>query len=205
MVVIRQFALINKVGTGNMGLLSLDAGDGSYRYAGANPNNYVCFGSNSEVCPEDNLYRIIGVFDNQVKLIKATPASSSLLGTDGDYSSGNDYYWNKGSYSTTWGESTLNTINLNINYLNNIGVSWRSKIDNHIWYVDYTIPMEFAIPKSIFAVDSFGMGIQSKVGLMYLSDYLYASPSENWLNVVYQSSDTINDNWMRFGLKRMDN
>ena len=49
--------------------LANGAGDNSYRYAGANPNNYVCFGSDATTCPEDNLYRIIGVFNNQVKLI----------------------------------------------------------------------------------------------------------------------------------------
>ena len=38
-----------------------EAGDNSYRYSGANPNNYVCFGTVEETCPNDNLYRIIGV------------------------------------------------------------------------------------------------------------------------------------------------
>lgn len=54
---------------------SLEAGDNSYRYSGANPNNYVCFGSDAEECPYDNLYRIIGTFDISgqyyTKLIKA--------------------------------------------------------------------------------------------------------------------------------------
>ena len=36
-----------------------EAEDNSYRYAGANPNNYVCFGSTASPCPTDNLYRII--------------------------------------------------------------------------------------------------------------------------------------------------
>ena len=73
--------------------LANGAGDNSYRYAGANPNNYVCFGSDTTTCSEDNLYRIIGVFDNQVKLIKATIAKSNLLGTDGAYNSDTSYQW----------------------------------------------------------------------------------------------------------------
>ena len=52
--------------------LTNGAGDNSYRYAGANPNNYVCFGSTTTPCPADNLYRIIGVFGDKVKLIKST-------------------------------------------------------------------------------------------------------------------------------------
>ncbi len=52
--------------------LTNSAADNSYRYSGANPNNYICFGSDAETCPSDNLYRIIGVFDDEVKLIKTT-------------------------------------------------------------------------------------------------------------------------------------
>ena len=63
----------------------LDAGDNSYRYTGANPNNYVCFGSTESTCPNEYLYRIIGVFDGQVKLIKADYTNSSMLGLDGGY------------------------------------------------------------------------------------------------------------------------
>ena len=73
--------------------LANGSGDNSYRYAGANPNNYVCFGSDATTCPEDNLYRIIGVFGNQVKLIKATITKSNLLGTDGAYYSDATYKW----------------------------------------------------------------------------------------------------------------
>ena len=68
-----------------------EAEDNSYRYSGANPNNYVCFGSNAATCPNDNLYRIIGVFDEDrdeeynVKLIKADYTTSVMLGTDGEY------------------------------------------------------------------------------------------------------------------------
>lgn len=73
--------------------LTNGAKDNSYRYAGASKsvNNYVCFGSTESPCPADNLYRIIGVFDGQVKLIKATKATSSLLGTDGGYVSDTTY------------------------------------------------------------------------------------------------------------------
>ena len=51
--------------------LSNSARDNSFRYSGLNPNNYVCFGTDTIPCPNDNLYQIIGVFDEQVKLIKS--------------------------------------------------------------------------------------------------------------------------------------
>ena len=64
-------------GIGSYTNANQDAGDKSYRYSGANPNNYVCFGSDSETCRDEYLYRIIGVFDKDsdgkynVKLIKS--------------------------------------------------------------------------------------------------------------------------------------
>ena len=142
--------------------LSNGAGDNSYRYAGANPNNFVCFGTNESPCPTDNLYRIIGVFGENyhgvtgkqlVKLIKYDFATSALLGTDGDYK-GSDtpdstkykgsltsidtYYWNykaTGRATNTWSTSLLNKTNLNTNFINNIGTTWANKIATVIWKV----------------------------------------------------------------------
>ena len=131
------------------------AGDSSYRYSGANPNNYVCFGSNESTCPTDNLYRIIGVFGNQVKLIKYDYGTTDELGTDGDYYQtykewGMDstykgtygdgerigvYYWNKSTQKNTWSESLLNKTNLNTNFINNIGEEWANKIATTTWKV----------------------------------------------------------------------
>ena len=141
--------------------LTNGAGDNSYRYAGASDavNNYVCFGSTTTPCPTDNLYRIIGVFGDKVKLIKADYATSALLGTDGDYKEkysysfssykGNNlanvaaYAWNyknntsinSGYGSNTWSTSLLNKTNLNKNFITNIGADWAAKIDTTTWKV----------------------------------------------------------------------
>ena len=90
------------------------------------------------------------LFGDEVKLIKSDYATSALLGTNGDYSGdtykdntdyykGNldvfdAYYWN-GNNQNTWSESLLNKINLNTNYLNNIGNDWNNKIANHTWQI----------------------------------------------------------------------
>ena len=138
--------------------LANGAGDNSYRYSGANPNNYVCFGTNTTPCPTDNLYRIIGVFGDKVKLIKYDYANSNLLGTDGDYNSSatpnadyykgslttvNTYSWNyknntsinSGNGSNTWSTSLLNKTNLNTNFITNIGTEWANKIATTTWKV----------------------------------------------------------------------
>ena len=146
--------------------LTNGAGDNSYRYAGASDqvNNYVCFGSTQSPCPADNLYRIIGVFGDKVKLIKSDYATSALLGEDGDYKQayiatdngssnykGNKsnlaniagYTWNyknnttinDGSGSNTWSTSLLNKTNLNKNFIINIEAEWATKIDMTTWKV----------------------------------------------------------------------
>ncbi len=113
--------------------LTNSAEDGSYRYAGASAsvNNYVCFGSDEEACPTDNLYRIIGVFGDQVKLIKSTAASSTLLGTDGAYDSNDSYYWS--TLSSCPSSSTTGYISDNSN-----GITFLSNKKNIL-----AIPMEF--------------------------------------------------------------
>ena len=141
-----------------------EAGDNSYRYSGANPNNYVCFGSTESPCPEENLYRIIGAFDDdkdgnyQIKLIKADYVTSAMLGTDGrDYdgtysdltsnykgsmelSSIAAYRWNYdtdvSAYgSNNWVTSEFNTINLNTNYWNYLGSTWQNLIAETTWHL----------------------------------------------------------------------
>ena len=93
--------------------LTNGAGDNSYRYAGANPNNFVCFGSDTSPCPTDNLYRIIGVFGENyhgvtgkqlVKLIKYDYMTTDELGTDGDYSQTYKEWGMDSTYKGTYGD-----------------------------------------------------------------------------------------------------
>ena len=201
-------------GTGTYG--TLEAGDNSYRYSGANPNNYVCFGSDEETCPEDNLYRIIGVFDGQVKLIKADFANSDLLGTDGDYNSTtysasdyenykgskekiNRYYWNysNGDSSTnTWSASRLNTVNLNTNYLNALGSEWSEKIATTEWQVGggsyYYLQLSAVQTAYNYEVgaNKANTTYNAKIGLMYVSDYGYAASPTYWTYKGYDTATT---------------
>ena len=151
-------------GVGSYTNADQEAGDNSYRYSGANPNNYVCFGSDAATCPDEYLYRIIGVFDENsdgeynVKLIKADYTTSAMLGTDGrdyygSYDGDTSYYkgsmdtstiatyrWNydtsvSSTGSNDWATSELNKNNLNINYLNYFGSPWGSMIEDSTWYL----------------------------------------------------------------------
>ena len=109
-------------GLGNYENADQEADDYSYRYSGEDPNNYVCFGSDVTPCPNDNLYRIIGIFGDQVKLIKST----SIGG----------YAWDSGN-SNTWDASTKPDIytTLNVTYYNTLESEWQNKIANVTWEV----------------------------------------------------------------------
>ena len=206
--------------------LANGAGDNSYRYAGANPNNFVCFGSDASTCPTDNLYRIIGVIDGKVKLIKYDYATSALLGTDGSYGSSSQidsdyrgnlttldaYSWNK-TESNSWSTAKLNTENLNKNFINNIGSTWADKIAITRWKVGgntfaniafNAVPSkayqsEILNPESLVTYDA-------KIGLLYVSDYYYGASPSSWTLVGYNRDATkdyqaaISTNWIYMGL-----
>ena len=190
-------------------------------------NNFVCFGSTETTCPTDNLYRIIGVFEDKVKLIKYDYATSTLLGTDGDYS-GSDtpdtnyykgslssidtYYWNNVTKKNTWSESNLNKINLNTNFINSIGNTWANKIATTTWKVGGNTYENIArsVPTVAYqneiVAPAENTTYEAKIGLMYASDYGFAASPSAWTTTLYNydgndanetSIKTIN--WMYMG------
>ena len=190
--------------------LTNGAGDNSYRYSGADPNNYVCFGTNTTPCPTDNLYRMIGVFGDQVKLVKYDYANSNLLGTNGDYSGTgtylksnystykgslttiNRYYWNDSTSTNTWSESLLNKTNLNTNFITNIGTEWANKIATTTWKVGgntdaniYSKTPSVAYQNEVVNPVTTNTTdntteYTAKIGLMYVSDYGFAADPSAW-------------------------
>ena len=192
-----------------------------------NVKNFVCFGTDASPCPTENLYRIIGVFNNQVKLVKWDYAKSSLLGTDGDFSqeysyyfsgeqgespsSNSMYYWNNAG-TNTWSESNLNKINLNTNFVNNIGTTWAEKIATTTWKAGggTSANIQTSIPKTAYqyevGANASTTTVDAKIGLMYASDYYYSASPSAWTLVGYNSSDAAKDyrfskgeNWLYGG------
>ena len=192
-----------------------------------NVKNFMCFGSDATTCPTGNLYRIIGVFNNQVKLIKWDYAKSSLLGTDGDYSkevsyywsgeqgespsSNAEYYWNKDTGKNTWSESNLNKTNLNTNFIKNIGTTWAEKIATTTWKVGGGSGSNIltSVPKTAYQYEvgssASSTTYEAKIGLIYVSDYYYAASPSAWTLVGYNSDYTKSyasargDNWLYGG------
>ena len=173
--------------------LATGAQDNSYRYSGANPNNFVCFGATGADCQnEENQYRIIGVFNNQVKLIKATSYGS--------------YVWEQ-DYSTqgnTWDASTKPDIytTLNTTYYNTLSSEWQNLIAETTWQVGGMDYITTNTVKQYYDVEvgtgQSGYEETMKIGLMYVSDYGYGASPEKWTTALYEENYGT-DNWLYLG------
>ena len=191
-----------------------------YSPASEGIKNFVCFGSTETPCPTDNLYRIIGVIDGKVKLIKYDYATSTLLGTNGDYdvtdppkstyykgslTSIDSYYWNNVTSKNTWSESNLNKINLNTNYINNIGSEWANKIAVTTWkvggntYENITRSVLSVVYQNEIVAPAENTTYDAKIGLMYASDYGYAASPSAWSTTLKNFNNVTSNNWMYMG------
>ena len=168
--------------------LANGAGDNSYRFAGASDqvNNYVCFGSNVTPCPTDNLYRIIGVFGDKVKLIKSTSVG--------------DKGWN-GTEDNTWSSSSLNTY-LNDEFLNTFDETIKGKIDTTTWKVGGFSSSERPAKAVYLNEIKSSPSENKKIGLMYASDYGFAAAQSAWTTNLYDyEGEAIKSaNWMYIGV-----
>ena len=177
--------------------LTNGAGDNSYRYAGASDsvNNYICLGSDAAPCPDANLFRIIGVFGDKAKVIRAESVG--------------DKEWNT-SESNTWSSSSLNAY-LNGEYLTSLG-TLADKIATTTWKAGGGIWSNIvtSVPKTAYQNEvgssASSTTVDKKIGLMYVSDYYYSASPSAWTLVGYNSSDATKDyraaktiNWLYLG------
>ena len=176
--------------------LANGAGDNSYRYAGSSDsvNNYICLGSDATTCPDANLFRIIGVFGDQTKVIRAKSVGSQ--------------YWDINS-SNTWSTSSLNTY-LNGEYLTSLG-TLAQKIATTTWKVggETYANIVTSVPATAYQYEvgsSASTTVDKKIGLMYVSDYYYSASPSAWTLVGFNSSDETKDyraakttNWLLLG------
>ena len=211
-----------------------------YRYIGVEVNNYVSF--------NNDLYRIIGVFDENshgvtgqylVKLIMASPLSGNSWGayntsnTSGTYSNYkndwtgksktskanlnvllNEYFYNKTSTSSTYGDCANWTYYDDNNgdktkdcsdiITYGIDSSLRGYIESATWYLygsgtsqskqNWYLCERGGNSCTPSGPNQGDASVTSKMGLMYLSDYLYASG-------YYSSSDTTTQGTSYYGNK----
>ena len=162
--------------------LTNGAGDNSYRYAGASDsvNNYICLGSDATTCPDANLFRIIGVFGDKTKVIRAKPVGYQKWDTNN---------------SSTWSSSSLNTY-LNGTYLTSLG-TLKNKIAITTWKIGGgRTTYLLGVPKTAYQYEVGSSApdatYDAKIGLMYVSDYYYSASPSAW-TLVGSDSDATKD------------
>lgn len=131
--------------------------DNSYRFTGANPNNYIKFSES------DKTYRMIGIIDGKIKVI--------------------DTSYKEIEYNDTLNNSYENSTikeSLNNEYLITLNENIRNLLDESNWYIN-------SIVRNYSNVDELtdeeisdkknGKYVTDKIGLPYISDYIYAYDS----------------------------
>lgn len=199
----------------------LDKAESDGYLTGDNVKNFVCFGTNKSPCPEENLYRIIGVFGSDVKLIKWTSATNDMIGEK--YKNDTQYaYWYysglRNPYQidffkwnlledNNWENSDTNTEGLNINYLNYLGSYWSQKIKVSEWQIGGNTLTNLQQTASKVYQNEIVSPVENKitkakVGLVYVSDYGFAGIPKGWTRRVdnYNSRNVRYDNWLADGV-----
>lgn len=142
-----------------------------HRYVGEDPKNYICFGTDSKKSCLQNkdkyLYRVIGIFDGSVKLIK--------------YSDTEKLSW----ASSSWETSNIYKSISKDSFYNDINAAWQEKIRE--WdYRNLKINSLDTTASAIYNQEISASVTKANVGLMYLSDY--------YLSTAATSTNCISDN-----------
>ena len=173
--------------------------DNNLRYIGKNPNNYVKF--------NNELWRIVGSFANisngttSSKRIKLVKNGYAYTGTAFDSNNSNDY-------STSTLKATLNGT-----YYNGLTTDAKNMIDNAVWNTGGFAPTWnastgsnaanfYAAERSSTVYSGHATTWTGKIGLMYPSDYLYATSglsSVSRTTCLSTSAYSSNSNWCASG------
>ena len=136
---------------------------GDIRYYGANPNNYVSF--------NNELWRIIGVIDGKIKIIRNESIGSKQ--------------WNS-TQNNNWNNTSLKSY-LNGEYYNGIDVTYKNMISEETYYLGgptssnrtFTASGYYNAERDSSQVYSGNPASTTQyIGLMYPSDYGYAAGSD---------------------------
>ncbi len=193
------------------------------RYEGADPNNYICLDNKtSGACSSSSLlFRIIGLFDEDTstdgtsssgtkKLLKVID-TNNYGGTDGKkWNSAGTNNWSTASLKTELNETYLTTLlgTSNVNSMLSSGVA------NAKWHLGGASPSNYnTTAEGIYTQERdtsaiYGgnpSSIYAQVGLMYPSDYGYATVGGTTTNRAgcrakavnaYDTADCKNNDWL---------
>ena len=174
-----------------------------YRYYGPSPNNYICLDMNgASTCPDRSLYRIIGsIYEenagkNLIKVIKATPITDGTTSEfSWDYTSDNHFennwptsslmqllnsgaWWNNTSGSYYNNNTKATTVNFTNKGLTKTAQNMVNESIYYLggWYTNgITTTNMYGHERGKTTYSGHALSWTGKVGLMYPSDYGYAS------------------------------
>ena len=169
-----------------------------YRYIGANPNNYVKF--------NDELWRIIGVFDTDDGTGKIEKRLKIMR---------NEYSGSYAFNTSSWNSSAVSGI-LNNNYYNSLKDIAKEMMADAKWYLGgvggFTESSngltshfyKYERGTSVFNSNIYSTNWIGKIGLIYPSDYGYATSGGNSVNknncmlkeIYNWDSDCKNNDWL---------
>ena len=168
--------------------------ENGYRYEGTDPNNYICLDNKtSGTCSSSSLlFRIIGLFDEDTSTDGTNSSGAKkllkIIDTN-NYGGTSGKYWNS-SHTNNWSNASLKT-ELNETYLttllgtSNVNSKLSNAIANTKWHLggqsssNYkTLTAEGIYTQERNTSAIYGgnpSSIYAKIGLMYPSDYGYAT------------------------------
>ena len=162
------------------------------RYYGRNVNNYVTF--------NDELWRILGIIDGKVKIMRSS-GLPVVLSDNGVtlateicfYGCSNYFQWNTRG-NNNWNNSTLNGY-LNGSYYNNFKSNYKDMISNEIYYLGgpttanystLTGSQYYDIERSNQVYSGNPTTVNQNIGLLYASDIIY-SGGEKYIDMAVTS------------------
>ena len=162
-----------------------------YRYIGPDPDNYIQF--------NNELWRIIGIFDGQLKIVRNEATGPIAFNTAGN---------------NNWSTSSLQTY-LNGEYYNTIDSNDQSKIDTYTWKLggsssdtDATAQMFYERERGTYVTEGYPTEWEGKIALPYASDFGFATSGgestydrNGCLTIrlhVFNSDKCTNNSWLRY-------
>ena len=204
-----------------LGGTTTDLDGGNIRYYGASPNNYVYFNCTSYPSTGCEVWRIVGVFDGKLKLIR----NESIGNLSWDYDKNDDS--SKKTYDNDWSTATLQKL-LNGSYYNGTGtITYYSNLGETTSTLNMTnIGLKNDTTRNMVKESTWNLGGMSssgiytdktyqyergttvyserpttwtgKIALAYPSDYGYAADFNQCKQTLigYDNSTCTSNNWM---------
>ncbi len=174
---------------GNSGELTTSTSPREYRYIGANPDNYIQF--------NNELWRIIGIFEGQLKIIRKDLLENKT--------------WDDGG-TTNWNDKPMQKY-FNGEYLEGMDESSQNKIADYTWKLggsstwdDVTAQMFYELERGSLTSTGDSTEWRGKIALMYPSDYGFSTSGGSTTNRSsclatalfswYSANDCKNNSWL---------